>query len=116
MAIVGDAAHAMCPAVAQGACSAFVNGLALAVALEEHDDVPQALAAWEERERGVTDRTQRRSAYMARTRSFSKGNQWNDELLETARHVPTGASEIIERAAADRTGSYDWARELGDGA
>jgi 2-methyl-3-hydroxypyridine 5-carboxylic acid dioxygenase len=112
VAIVGDAAHAMCPSVAQGACSAFVNSLALAVALEEHPSIPEALSAWESRERGLTDRTQIRTAYMAKTRSFSKGNQWNDDLLETSRHIPTGATQVWERAQTDDSGAYDWAREL----
>ena len=35
VAIVGDAAHAMVPALAQGACLAMMNALSLAVALEE---------------------------------------------------------------------------------
>jgi 2-methyl-3-hydroxypyridine 5-carboxylic acid dioxygenase len=112
VAIVGDAAHAMCPSVAQGACSAFVNSLALAVAMDAHRSVPEALAAWEARERGLTDRTQTRTAYMARTRNFSKGNQWDDDLLETSRHIPTGAAELWERAQADGTDAYDWAKEL----
>lgn len=112
VAIVGDAAHAMCPSIAQGACSAFANSLALAVALDEHASVPEALAAWEARERGLTDRIQTRSAYMTKTRSFSKGNQWDDDLLEAARHVPTGTEEIMERAQAEVNGAYAWTKAL----
>jgi 2-methyl-3-hydroxypyridine 5-carboxylic acid dioxygenase len=112
VAIIGDAAHAMCPSLAQGACSAFVNSLALAVTLDQHASVPDALVAWERRERGLTDRIQARSAFMASTRSFSKGNQWDDKLLEAARHIPTGTEGIMSAAGANANGAYDWTREL----
>lgn len=37
----------------------MMNALALAVHLDRHADIPDALAAWEEAERPLTDHTQR---------------------------------------------------------
>jgi 2-methyl-3-hydroxypyridine 5-carboxylic acid dioxygenase len=91
VALVGDAAHAMCPALAQGAGCAMVNALALAVAVDEGDTVEGALQTWELRERPITDRCQERSAYYAETRSMSRGNQFTPTILETAMHEPTGS-------------------------
>jgi 2-polyprenyl-6-methoxyphenol hydroxylase-like FAD-dependent oxidoreductase len=58
-AILGDAAHAMPPTLAQGAGCAMVNALALAEAVNSNTDIPSALADWERRERPVTEITQR---------------------------------------------------------
>lgn len=57
-AIVGDAAHAMPPTLAQGAGCAMVNALALAEALRDHGGIGEALMEWERRERAVTEHTQ----------------------------------------------------------
>ncbi|EWY37107.1 hypothetical protein N825_21920 [Skermanella stibiiresistens SB22] len=62
VAIVGDSAHAMPPTLAQGAGCAMMNALGLAVALDEHESVEEALKHWEERERPLTDHTRRRAA------------------------------------------------------
>jgi 2-methyl-3-hydroxypyridine 5-carboxylic acid dioxygenase len=88
VALVGDAAHAMCPALAQGAGCAMVNALSLAMELEEHASVEPALPAWEQRMRPLTDRCQDRSAMFAATRSMSKGSQFTDTMMETARYDP----------------------------
>ncbi|MGT2467046.1 FAD-dependent monooxygenase [Mesorhizobium atlanticum] len=48
MALVGDAAHAMCPALAQGAGCAMVNAFSLSQDLEESASVEDALVAWED--------------------------------------------------------------------
>jgi 2-methyl-3-hydroxypyridine 5-carboxylic acid dioxygenase len=90
VALIGDAAHAMCPALAQGAGCAMVNALGLAVAVTETDSITDALPQWAQRERGVTDRCQERSAFYAETRSMSRGNQFTPTILETAMHAPTG--------------------------
>jgi 2-methyl-3-hydroxypyridine 5-carboxylic acid dioxygenase len=88
VALVGDAAHAMCPALAQGAGCAMVNGLRLVMTLEQHVEVDAALEAWEAEMRPLTDRCQARSANYAATRGMSKGNQFTPEVLETARYDP----------------------------
>jgi 2-polyprenyl-6-methoxyphenol hydroxylase-like FAD-dependent oxidoreductase len=58
-AILGDSAHAMPPLLAQGAGCAMANAVALAEALNDNVDIPAALRGWEQRERPVTDVTQR---------------------------------------------------------
>ncbi len=58
-AIVGDAANAMPPLLAQGAGCAMSNGIALAEAVSGDVDIPCALTNWERHQRPVTDITQR---------------------------------------------------------
>ena len=84
VALIGDAAHAMCPALAQGAGCGMMNAYSLAASARAGDGMESALAAWEQRERGITDRCQERSGWFAETRSMSKGNQFTPTILETA--------------------------------
>jgi 2-polyprenyl-6-methoxyphenol hydroxylase-like FAD-dependent oxidoreductase len=51
IAIAGDAAHASAPTLAQGAAMAVEDAVALAAALDDHDDVEPALDAWFRRRR-----------------------------------------------------------------
>ncbi|WP_433508906.1 FAD-dependent oxidoreductase [Nonomuraea sp. CA-143628] len=90
--LVGDAAHAMCPALGQGASVGIVNAVDLAHALDLYDDLGQALAEWERRERPMTDDAQARSAFMAETRTLAKGNGFTPQLLETANFVSAAVS------------------------
>jgi len=93
VAVVGDAAHAMTPSLAQGAACAMMNALSLAVYMEDGaDKVEERLQEWERKERPLTDRTQQRSAKLTAERALSRGEWVNDELMETMRHIPTGAS------------------------
>jgi 2-methyl-3-hydroxypyridine 5-carboxylic acid dioxygenase len=93
VALVGDAAHAMTPSLAQGAACAMMNALSLAVYMEGGaDGVEARLQEWERKERPLTDRTQQRSAKLTAERALSKGEWTNNELMETMRHIPTGAS------------------------
>ena len=94
VAIAGDSAHAMAPTLGQGAGSAMMNALALAVALERAADVEAALAAWERAERPLTEYTQDTSANVAKGRRFSSRGVWDDQTLKTARHVPTGSEHV----------------------
>jgi 2-methyl-3-hydroxypyridine 5-carboxylic acid dioxygenase len=91
VALIGDAAHAMCPALAQGAGTAMQNAWTLAVAATAASDadLPDALQAWEAVERPVTDRTQDRSQWYADTREMSKGGQFIGESVEAAQYNPT---------------------------
>ncbi|MGI5200294.1 FAD-dependent oxidoreductase [Spirillospora sp. CA-108201] len=103
-ALIGDSAHAMCPALAQGAGCAMSNAYTLAVAATEagggDDEMAAALDRWCRLERPVTDRCQRRSADMAATRDMSKGNQFTTEILETALYDPTNPNRHALTAGA----------------
>lgn len=99
IAIIGDAAHAMPPTLAQGACLAMMNALSLAEAVSTDADIIASLKRWEATERALTDHTQARSAELARTRALGSGMQWDDIGLRAARHVPTGTrGEDFDRA------------------
>jgi 2-methyl-3-hydroxypyridine 5-carboxylic acid dioxygenase len=91
VAIVGDAAHAMPPQLAQGACCAMMNALSLAQFVSDGTEITGALQRWEAEERALTDHTQARSAELARTRALGSGMQWDDVGLRAALHVPTGS-------------------------
>jgi len=90
VAIIGDAAHAMPPTLAQGACLAMMNALSLAEFVSAGAEMQAHLKRWEAAERALTDHTQARSAELARTRALGSGMQWDDVGLRAARHVPTG--------------------------
>ena len=89
--LVGDAAHAMCPALGQGASVGMVNAVELAHVLDSRDDIAAALAAWEQRQRAMTDAAQARSAFMAETRTMARGNGFTPEVMETANFELTAA-------------------------
>ena len=104
VAILGDGAHAMPPYLGQGGGCALMNALGLAVALDEHTDVSEALAAWEARERPLTEHTQDTAERLGDM------NYWPDDVrsqvlkitgkcaplgaerMKTALHIPTGAA------------------------
>jgi 2-methyl-3-hydroxypyridine 5-carboxylic acid dioxygenase len=88
VALIGDAAHAMCPALAQGAGCAMVNALSLAMELDEIPDVEAAIRSWEKRIRPLTDRCQAISGEYAANRSLSKGNVLDRRAMEAARYDP----------------------------
>lgn len=93
VALIGDAAHAMTPSLAQGAACAMMNALSLAVYMEDGaDQVEERLKEWERNERPLTDRTQQRSAKLTAERALSSGEWVNQAFMETMRHIPTGAS------------------------
>lgn len=91
VALVGDAAHAMCPALAQGGGCAMMNAYTVARAASESDlaSIPDALIEWERIERPLTDRCQDRSQYYADTRGMSYGNQFQGDVNETTLYDPT---------------------------
>ncbi|MGO1538838.1 MAG: FAD-dependent oxidoreductase [Leucobacter sp.] len=88
--LIGDSAHAMCPALAQGAGTAMANAYSMAMAVSQGaQDLPATLQAWESEERGITDRCQAKSAWYAETRNMSRGNQFTPDVLEAAKYDPT---------------------------
>ena len=74
VALVGDAAHAMTPSLAQGANSAMFNALALAEDVDTASSVEDALPQWEKRVRPSTDRYQAHSAHLTEKRALSHGD------------------------------------------
>lgn len=76
-AIVGDSATAMAPNLGQAACIAMVNGFAMAKVLDRYDDVPTGLKAWEQRQRGVSDATQKYSRLYGKV-----GTRWPRPLTD----------------------------------
>ena len=91
VALVGDAAHAMCPALAQGGGCAMSNAYTLAQAASDAPvgELPDALIEWERVERPYTDRCQTRSQHYADTRAMSLGSQFVGEVNETTLYDPT---------------------------
>lgn len=91
VALVGDSAHAMCPALAQGAGCAMVNAYTLAQTVSDtaNDELPDVLLEWERLERPYTDRAQSRSQYFADTRTMSQGNQFVGDINETTLYDAT---------------------------
>ncbi len=94
IAIVGDSAHAMVPSLGQGAGFAMMNALALAVAVDGAPLIEEALAAWEARERPMTEFTQDCSAAVALSRLDRGGRMWTEESIRPARCVPTGTEHL----------------------
>ena len=102
IAVLGDAAHAMPPYLAQGAGHAMMNALGLAVALEAAPALAGGLATWERRERPMTEHTQRWARIYGLTLSLPKALKpisiglenhlpWvATQYLRAASHVPTG--------------------------
>jgi 2-polyprenyl-6-methoxyphenol hydroxylase-like FAD-dependent oxidoreductase len=102
VAIVGDAAHALPPNIGQGGGCAMMNALSLAFYLEQESDVPSALRIWEQKERPLTDHTQRVSYVLGlpttwapklRAAAFAMAgrSKWlTRQRTRTALHHPTG--------------------------
>lgn len=64
--LLGDAAHAMVPDVAQGACMAIEDSLVLAKSLSSHADVRDALRAYEAERQPRTSAVQKQARFAGR--------------------------------------------------
>lgn len=106
VAVLGDAAHALPPNIGQGAGCAMMNALSLAVHLDGAADIPAALAAWEARERPITEHTQRVSVWLGVPTSWppalrnltfrliGKSKWLVRQRTRTALHRPTGTTGV----------------------
>jgi 2-polyprenyl-6-methoxyphenol hydroxylase-like FAD-dependent oxidoreductase len=104
IAVLGDAAHAMPPYLAQGAGHAMMNGLGLAAALETAPNLSTGLDTWERRERPLTEHTQRWTRIYGTTIFLprplkapwilvERNVPWiGAQYLKAALHHPTGAA------------------------
>jgi 2-polyprenyl-6-methoxyphenol hydroxylase-like FAD-dependent oxidoreductase len=104
VAVLGDAAHAIPPNIGQGAGCAMMNALALGFYVNAHHEVLPALKEWEEKERPLTNHTQRVSLFLglptfwpSPLRSafhwLAGRSQWlTAQRTRTARHIPTGTT------------------------
>lgn len=92
--LVGDSAQAMPPTLGQGAGVALMNALALAVALDEHKDIAEALASWESRERPFTTQIQQQAEQLAEM-GAARSELPKTVLGDSAQKVPTGSLQTI---------------------
>jgi 2-polyprenyl-6-methoxyphenol hydroxylase-like FAD-dependent oxidoreductase len=107
VAVIGDAAHAIPPNIGQGAGCAMMNALALGFFLERHSQVLPALEEWEQKERPLTNHTQRISLFLGMPtfwpaplrslfHSLAGRSKWlTAQRTRTARHVPTGTHRSV---------------------
>ncbi len=103
IAVLGDAAHAMPPYLAQGAGHAMMNALGLAAAVHDAPDIEAAFIQWERRERPLTEHTQRWTRLYGTTMFLPKPlkKAWirieklpwvAAQYVRVANHVPTGST------------------------
>jgi len=104
IAVLGDAAHAMPPYLAQGAGHAMMNALGLAESLRQAPSMERALEEWERRERPLTEHTQLWTRIYGATMFLPKPLKKISILVEkipwiaaqhvrVANHVPTGCTD-----------------------
>jgi len=117
VALLGDAAHAMAPYLAQGAGHAMMNALGLAVALQEAPSLDAALDRWESKERPLTEHTQRWTRIYGTTMLLpevlkrasirvEKQIPWiAAQYVRTANHLPTGCAASDSVAPSGRAAS-----------
>lgn len=112
LVLVGDAAHAMAPTLGQGANSALVDAAVLAIELadESVDTLPQGLARYELRRRPAVRRVQNQADRLARLSGFANRatRRVRDAVLRLAGRLPTTAAQLSKLAQQEDPASlYD---------
>jgi 2-polyprenyl-6-methoxyphenol hydroxylase-like FAD-dependent oxidoreductase len=102
IAVLGDAAHAMPPYLAQGAGHAMMNALGLAEALREAPTIETALGEWEHRERPLTEHTQLWTRIYGATMFLPKPLKKISILVE---RIPWVAAQYVRAANQVPTGT-----------
>jgi 2-polyprenyl-6-methoxyphenol hydroxylase-like FAD-dependent oxidoreductase len=99
--LLGDAAHAMPPDLGQGACQAIEDAVVLAAALAKHDELPTALAEYDEQRRA------RVQPMAAAARASVKRSSNTSAVTHFA--VSAGARIIPQKAWRKATAQWsDW--------
>ncbi|MEI8152920.1 MAG: NAD(P)/FAD-dependent oxidoreductase [Hyphomicrobiales bacterium] len=101
IAVLGDAAHAMPPYLAQGAGHAMMNALALAESLRTESTIESALTEWERRERPLTEHTQLWTRIYGATMFLPKPLKRISILVEK---LPWVAAQYVRAANHEPTG------------
>jgi 2-polyprenyl-6-methoxyphenol hydroxylase-like FAD-dependent oxidoreductase len=99
IALVGDAAHAMCPHLGRGGCESLVDGLALADALVAAPSVAEGLARYDAERRRPTQKAVLGSRIMNRL-SNQQSHPWLRDTLVAA----AGRVAARRRPAPSRVG------------
>jgi salicylate hydroxylase len=92
--LLGDAAHPMLPFLAQGAAMAIEDGYVLARELARGDDVPTALARYEEERRPRTSRVQLAARAQGEAIHFHSRLEWIKRRLGLYRRGERNAEQL----------------------
>lgn len=84
VALVGDAAHAMSPTLGRGGCEALLDGASVAECLATHSTVEDALAAYDARRRGPTQRLARAASLTSRMVHLRRFTPLRDAAMKLA--------------------------------
>jgi 2-polyprenyl-6-methoxyphenol hydroxylase-like FAD-dependent oxidoreductase len=116
LVLLGDAAHAMAPNLGQGANSALVDAVVLAVELAGAPSVTDALAGYDKRRRPLARRVQKGAAMLQRLCGMERVTavRVRDALLAELARFPRLSEEGIRRALAADIRTVRSASLLGD--
>lgn len=95
LALLGDAAHATLPFMAQGACLALEDAWVLAAALDKSDDMSSALQGYENA----------RKARAARIVGLARGNAWRFHM---GKPFAWGAQAVLAMGSGLLARQLDW--------
>lgn len=93
--LLGDAAHAMLPFLAQGAAQAIEDAAVLAEKLRSHTEAEEALKAYE-------------AARQARTARIQRQARLNGVVYHLSGPARLGRDLVLRRSGSDLLGRYDW--------